>query len=195
MVSKKNGLVLTVIGIITILFTVGYITSCTRPIQEFPYSCNYVVCNNGGLCDSGKCKCPVGYEGKDCSVRTVDKFLGYWKVRATNIGSDTARLVGKDTVYTVQLKNSAAQTSFFINNFNNNINYSNVLCQLDSVNKNDFSIDTTMIQNMYYDHYRIRGGYGFIAKTDSISAIVFIRSLNSTVNWQNDTFKIQMVRL
>ncbi len=195
MVSKKSGLVITVIGILSFLLSVTYISSCTKPLEDNPWSCNYVVCNNGGRCDSAKCHCPVGYEGKDCSVVTVKKFYGLWRVTSKNIGSDTARYVGKDSVYTIEFKESATLTTFFIYNFNNNSTYNNVLCKLDSVTKNNFAIDTTMAQNMYYDHYRIRGGFGYLFDEDSVSALVFIRSLNSAVNWQNDTFSLKMRRL
>ncbi len=196
MVSKKSGLVISVIGVLALIFSVAYMSSCTRTPQEFPYSCNYVVCYNGGHCDSAKCKCPVGYEGKDCSVKTVDHFYGYWKLRTKNIGSDSLINIGKDSTYTVQLAATATFTTFFINNFNNNPNYSHVVCNLDSTHKTDFSIDTTSIQNMYYDHYRIRGGYGFyVPGKDSISALIYIRHLNSTSNWENDTFTVSMKKI
>jgi hypothetical protein len=203
MVSKKSGLMLSIVGILSIMVSVMYISSCTRPLQDNPYSCNYVVCYNGGHCDSARCKCPVGYEGTDCSIATVDRFYGYWQLTATNIGSDSVQNIGQDSTYVVELKNTATKTSFFINNFDNNLNYSHVVCTLDSMNANlpdsvnalYFDMDTTAIQNMYYDHYRIRGGSGYFQSPDSIFATVYIRHLNSTVNWQNDTFELKMRKL
>jgi hypothetical protein len=195
MVSKKSGLVITIVGVLSFLLSVTYISSCTKPLEDNPWSCNYVFCDNGGTCDSGRCLCPIGYEGSDCSKKSVAKFYGRWRVTATNIGSDTARLIGKDSVYDIEFKESASLTTFFIYNFNNNSNYNNVLCRVDSINKNDFAIDTTMAQNMFYDNYRIRGGFGFLYKDDSVDATVYIRSINSNVNWQNDTFRLKMRRL
>ncbi len=75
--------------------------SCTDP-------CGDVVCNNGGICDEGRCDCPEGfsgtnceinlcadcvngncttgdcvcnpgYEGDNCDVLSRDKFLGTWQ--------------------------------------------------------------------------------------------------------------------
>jgi len=188
MVSKKSGLVISVIAILSVVLSVTYISSCTKPLDSNPWSCNYVVCTNGGLCDSGKCVCPIGYEGKDCSVKTIKKFYGFWKARFTRIGSDSVQYVGKDTVFNMELKESATPTTFFIYNFFGNPNYSNILCRLDSINNNYFRIDTTAAQNMYYDHFRIRWGWGVLYGTDSIAGKVIIRSINSSVNWQNDTF-------
>ncbi len=194
MVSKKSGLVISAIGVLSFLFSVAYISSCTKPIAEFPYSCNGIVCNNGGHCDSAKCKCPVGYEGKFCDTKSVDKFFGFWKLTSTVIGSDSANCVGKDSVYTVELKETATPTTFFVYNFGGNPYYSELVCLLDSTYKNNFRIDTTSSINMVYDHYRIRGGWGFLYRPDSISAIVFIRRLNTTVNWQNDTMTLALVK-
>ncbi len=194
MVSKKSGLVATVLGILSIVFSATYISSCTKPLDEKPWTCNYVVCTNGGLCDSGKCVCPVGYEGKDCSVKTVKKFYGFWRSHFKFTGSDSANLVGKDSLFDMELKASATNTSFFIYSFFGNPNYSNVLCIVDSANTNYFRIDTTSAQTMYYDHFRIRGGWAVLYGTDSIAGSVWTRSINRSFNWQNDTFNFYLLK-
>lgn len=188
MVIKKSGLVITVLGILSVVLSVTYVSSCTKPLEDRPWSCNYVVCTNGGACDSGKCVCPVGFEGTDCSVKTVEKYYGHWTAHFKTIGSDSASQLGKDTVYPMELKASATYTTFFIYNFNNNKNYSNILCKVDSVRKEIFIIDSTMAQNMFYDQYRIKGGWGVMYRSDSIAGRVWTRSLNRSFNWQNDTF-------
>jgi hypothetical protein len=195
MVSKKSGLVLSAIGVLVFLFSVVYISSCTKPLQEFPYSCNGIVCQNGGACDSAKCVCPVGYEGKNCETKTVDKYFGFWKVKSKIIGTDSAKDKNKETTYTIELKATATPTTFFIYNFANNQYYGELVCILDTAHSNDFSIDTTGSLNMNYDHYQIRGGWGSLYNSDSISALVFIRRLNSTVNWQRDTMKLAMKKM
>ncbi len=195
MVSKKNGLVITVLGILSLFVSVIYISSCTRTPGEFPYSCSGVVCQNGGRCDSGKCVCPVGFEGTNCATGTVDKFIGYWKVTQIVLGSDSLSLVNTQTNYTLRMMPTATNTTFFLYNFNNNPAYSSLICRLDSNNKADFGIDTTSATNMIYDQFRIRNGYGFMYTNDSISMKVFVRRLNSTVNWQNDTLALGLKRL
>ncbi|MCF8449723.1 MAG: calcium-binding EGF-like domain-containing protein [Taibaiella sp.] len=195
MVSKKNGLFITVIGILSFLFSATYISSCTRPLEEFPYSCAGITCYNGGKCDSAKCICPVGYEGANCSKVTIEKFYGNWNVTSTNIGSDSIKNKGKKTVYNVRLRNTATLTTFFIENFANNSSYNTVLCKMDENNTNNFSIDTLSTLTMFYHNYRILRGFGRIHDNDSITAEVCVRSLNSTVNWQRDTFLLKMKRM
>lgn len=195
MISKKGGLVFTVAAVLTFLISVINISSCTRPLDENPYACNGVVCKNGGGCDSGRCKCPVGYEGSDCSIVSVNKYFGYWNVHATIIGSDSTKDIGDDSAFTVYLHSSSTKTTFFIDNFYGNQLYNNMVCILDSIHNYDFGIDTTSPLNMYYDHYRFRGGWGSLYGSDSISGLVFIKHLNSTVNWQVDTVRLSFKRL
>src|SRR5690242_8233152 len=40
--------------------------------------CKNVNCQNGGTCDNGTCNCTNGYEGTDCSVLSIQKFIGLW---------------------------------------------------------------------------------------------------------------------
>ncbi len=46
--------------------------------------CGSSVCANGGVCDNGKCNCPVGYEGKGCQTVARDAYLGNWTVYDTD---------------------------------------------------------------------------------------------------------------
>jgi cellobiose-specific phosphotransferase system component IIB len=45
-------------------------TSCEKD------SCLDLKCHNGGSCAEGFCRCPTGYEGTECEIKSVDKFLG-----------------------------------------------------------------------------------------------------------------------
>ncbi len=195
MVSKKSGLVLSVIGLVVFVFSLVYVSSCTKPLADYRYSCINVVCQNGGHCDSGRCTCPVGYEGGHCETRVVDHFYGTWKVHQRTVGSDSTNVVGKDSVYNLELMPTATPTTFFIYNFAGNQYYSELVCLLDSTFNNNFTIDTTSALNMAYDHYRIRGGYGKRYATDSIWARVYVRRLNYNVNWQRDTMELELYRL
>ena len=39
--------------------------------------CGKILCN-AGVCVSGKCACPTGYEGNNCELLWSDKFAGTW---------------------------------------------------------------------------------------------------------------------
>jgi hypothetical protein len=41
--------------------------------------CEKVYCINGGACHDGLCKCPVGFEGTTCELRSSDRFVGNYK--------------------------------------------------------------------------------------------------------------------
>lgn len=42
--------------------------------------CRDTNCQNGGICDDGRCDCPAGYEGDECQDRERDKFAGRYYV-------------------------------------------------------------------------------------------------------------------
>jgi len=195
MVSKKNSLVITLLAVVTLFVSVVYVSSCTKSPGEFPYSCSGVVCKNGGRCDSGRCVCPVGFEGADCGTGTVDKFIGYWRVNQKVVGSDSLNLVDSETVYTMQLMRTATNTTFFLYNLYDNPSYSSLVCKIDSIQRNDFGIDTAASSNMLYDQFRIRLGYGRMVSNESILIKLYVRRLNSTVNWQNDTLQLQLSKI
>lgn len=45
-------------------------TSCEQD------SCLDLKCRNGGACAEGFCRCPTGYEGTECEIKSADKFIG-----------------------------------------------------------------------------------------------------------------------
>lgn len=61
---------------ITIMSTVGIFlsvlyTSCTKD-NTTTDPCDNVTCLNGGVCVSGKCKCPTDYTGVNCEKRICE---------------------------------------------------------------------------------------------------------------------------
>jgi hypothetical protein len=38
--------------------------------------CTNVVCQNGGSCNGGVCRCPLGYENTQCQTLAVTRYLG-----------------------------------------------------------------------------------------------------------------------
>lgn len=194
MISKKGGIFLSVLGILSFVFSVVYISSCTRPIQQYPYTCAGVMCQNGGGCDSGHCVCPTGYEGATCGDVTVQKYYGVWKLHSVVTGSDSVKNINDDSLYVVELKNTSTLTTFFLLGFYNNPSYDLLTCRLDSLDNDVFTFDTTSAINMIYDHFRVRGGKCVMYSRDSISGYIWIRHLNESVNWQNDTLAITLTK-
>ena len=46
--------------------------------------CQNKVCQNGGICKSGKCDCADGYEGDDCGYTWNGAFEGQWRATYTD---------------------------------------------------------------------------------------------------------------
>lgn len=191
MIKKRNGVIVAAFSTVTALLSILYSTSCQKTKPDNPYKCNYVYCQNGGKCDSAKCKCPVGYEGSDCGTATKTKFLGVWSFRAYVQGSDSAKLVGTETVYDVDLRESGSNTTFMMHNFDNNQYYNNIICRIDSMDNAIFGFDTTNPLNMYYDHFRIRtGSWCRIQSAGQMVGRIIVQRVNATSNWQHDTLLI-----
>ncbi len=45
-------------------------TACEKDV------CNNVSCQNGGSCNMGVCRCPVGYENTQCQTKSITRYLG-----------------------------------------------------------------------------------------------------------------------
>lgn len=49
-----------------------FYSSCEKNV------CDNVTCFNGGSCSAGTCRCPTGWEGPECSIKSVDRFVGHY---------------------------------------------------------------------------------------------------------------------
>jgi len=199
MVNKKSSVIIAAIIGLFCFLSVVYISSCTKP--GIPVSCDGIVCNNGGFClvDSAtgkpapQCICPSGFEGSNCATASVTKYLGTWTVVQTNIGSDSAKAVGTDTVYSVTIERSATPTTFMIDGLCGDQNYNDIVCTIDSLNSSDFVLDSTSAFHMIFDHFKLtKNSYGVIIPGKEIDDTLYTRHLNSSINWVHDTFKIVM---
>ena len=168
--------------------------------------CDGVVCENGGYCLKGQCLCPTGYEDSACSSTTVSKYIGTWRVQQTIIGSDTAKLIGTDSIYYIDIKQSATSTAFFINNFLNNNEYNQVVCTINNTNSYTFYIDTTTNAAMRFASIHFWGGTGKITLgyfttgdrhpiLDTIVGGFVFKFINPRFNWQVDTMAWKLSRV
>lgn len=193
MLKRRSWTILTALSSILCFLSVAYF-SCTKPGSS--PSCNGVVCKNSGYCNRGHCVCPSGFEGSDCGTASVNKFIGTWDVTQITTASDVPSEIGKDSTYTVFLKNTSTPTTFFIDNFLGNPRYNSILCTLDSVNTNNFIVDTARDINMISEFVYIRsvssGNYN--ASNQRIYATLVIRHLTATHNWQLDTYSLTLKR-
>lgn len=59
-------------GVLTMgVFSTVIYSSCSKKDK-----CHDIVCKNGGSCNDGVCKCPLGYEGANCETASNAKFIG-----------------------------------------------------------------------------------------------------------------------
>ncbi|MBC7553369.1 MAG: hypothetical protein H7257_05275 [Taibaiella sp.] len=192
MLSKRSNIIIAVMGAVFSFLSVAYV-SCTK-VGTSP-SCNGVVCKNSGYCNRGQCVCPTGYEGTDCGVASVSKFIGAWDVKQLVTGSDTLSAIGRDSSYIVFLKNTATPTTFFIDNFLGNPHYNQLIGTIDSVNTGNFVLDTLRDINMQADKVFIRlNSKGSYNANGQITATVILRHLTPTYNWQVDTLALVLKR-
>ncbi len=191
MLNKRGSILIAAIGTILCFLSVSYM-SCTK-VGPSP-TCNGVICENGGYCDHGLCVCPNGFEGANCGTASVAKFLRTWDVKQTVTGSDSAYVIGKDSLYSMSFQVSATPTTFLIFGFLGDSYYNNVVCVLDSLNSNVFSLDTNRSVNMNFDHLVIEptSGGTYDPATSTINANLVIKHINHSSNWQRDTLTLKL---
>src|SRR5579871_4978211 len=86
------------------IFAAVVYMSCNRD------KCKTIVCAHGGVCNSGGCICPSGYEGSNCETVSRDKFLGNWSVFEKGSVTEQAQ-------YPVNIAQGPNITDVVINNF------------------------------------------------------------------------------
>ena len=105
MKAPFKTILISALAAFSVFSSITYI-SCNRD------KCKTIVCANGGVCNSGTCVCPSGYQGSNCETVTRDKFLGNWQVFEK--GSVT---LAAD--YSITIQKSTDITNVVIQNFYN----------------------------------------------------------------------------
>lgn len=95
--KKVRTILLT--GVLTMgVFSTVIYSSCSKKDK-----CDDIVCKNGGSCNDGVCKCPLGYEGVNCETASAAKFAGLWGATDNcNISNRT----GNDLKYQIIISQS-----------------------------------------------------------------------------------------
>ncbi|MBS1590128.1 MAG: calcium-binding EGF-like domain-containing protein [Bacteroidetes bacterium] len=105
MKSRFKLVVLSALSALTAFSTV-LVSSCKED------KCKSIVCAYGGVCSSGQCICPSGYEGTQCETITRKRYLGVWNVTEDGTYSSAAQ-------YAISLEAGANIAEVRIKNFRN----------------------------------------------------------------------------
>jgi hypothetical protein len=67
---KRWKLSLLTLSLVVFAFGVVLFSACEKD------PCTDLKCKNGSACTEGFCRCPTGYEGAECEIKTAMRFLG-----------------------------------------------------------------------------------------------------------------------
>jgi hypothetical protein len=92
-----------IIAISALIFSVLFLCTCRQdPKMPEPNPCAGITCENGGICNDGKCNCPAGFSGEHCETYYTEILAG--KYTSTNFNCGLFPLAG-DADITVNPEN------------------------------------------------------------------------------------------
>jgi hypothetical protein len=139
MKAPFKAILVSALATFSVFTSITYI-SCNRD------KCKSVVCGHGGVCNSGACVCPSGYEGSNCETETREKFLGTWRVFEKGTRTPANQ-------YAITIEKSSPQlTDVVITNF---YNYFHTSIKASVIG------DTLFIPNQQYEG-KLTFGVGYI---------------------------------
>lgn len=104
---KQLKVVFSTVAFFILVATGVVFNACTKD------PCAKMTCNNNGVCRDGRCKCPVGFEGPYCDIKTYEKFIGTYQGTYRCDGSVPLEkmiiIAPGDQPYTVSLYNVLLQ--------------------------------------------------------------------------------------
>ncbi|HET8574265.1 MAG TPA: calcium-binding EGF-like domain-containing protein [Edaphocola sp.] len=108
--KKVRTILLT--GVLTMgVFSTVIYSSCSKKDK-----CDGIVCKNGGSCDDGACKCPLGYEGANCETASANKFIGLFATKDNCPLVDSSR---GSLNYSVTINAGPSATQLYVLNMGN----------------------------------------------------------------------------
>lgn len=114
---KRKKSILTVALIASSAFLIGIIASCTKKTED-TNTCQ-TTCQNGGTCVDGSCKCPEGYEGVSCEIKSINKFTGVWSVTEDMSLGGTNDTLESGYFVSINAANNTTATELLVDNIAN----------------------------------------------------------------------------
>lgn len=140
----KNVRTILLTGVLTMgVFSTVIYSSCSKKDK-----CDDIVCKNGGTCNDGVCKCPLGFEGPNCETASNAKFIGTFSAKDNCPLVDSSRS-GLNYQMTISAGSSATEL-YVLNLGNAGLPPSDYLTAT-MTNKNELKIDAkTLSDNRTY---------------------------------------------
>jgi hypothetical protein len=159
----KKTFIYSITAILVTLFAFSSVTytSCSRKTEgDATYGCDTVTCQNMGVCSYGKCTCPAGYDGYDCSIVLAEKFVDTtWIVNEKVVKSSNILWIDTTAQYNIRTRAGYTPTSFFVDSIWGDRYKSNIICEIKS--PTTFEIGTFQPINNP-GGFKILGGFGKI---------------------------------
>jgi len=114
--TRKNS-ILTVALVAASVFSMGIIASCSKRTDDTP-NCK-TTCQNGGTCLDGSCKCPPGFEGSGCEIKSINKFTGVWSVTEDMSIGGTNDTLENGYFVSINAANNTTATELLVDNIAN----------------------------------------------------------------------------
>ena len=136
----KNLRTILLTGVLTMgVFSTVIYSSCSKKDK-----CEGIQCKNGGTCNDGVCKCPLGYEGANCETASKSKFLGSFTAHDNCPVPDTSRT---NTNYSVTITTGPTATQVYIINLGaSSTNPADALTG-NLISKNQIEIEPRVLSN------------------------------------------------
>jgi hypothetical protein len=193
----KKGYTYIIITVLIAVFGFSSVTytSCKRKAEgDATFGCDTIECKNAGVCSYGKCTCPSGYDGLDCSIALAEKFIDTsWRVRETVVKSSDIIWIGTTSEYNILTRSAYTATSFFIDSIWGDRYKGNILCEIKS--PTTFEIQPFQpINNNNPNTFRIISGFGSI-DTVGVDTILgtYYRYLADSAGARTDTVDFRII--
>lgn len=110
--------------IIQSLLLILFISSFIACAKKDP--CEDITCINGGICETGTCKCPVGYEGTTCEKESLPKAIKVTAIKflkipakksdGSNWDTDNTNPDVQPALYTIKSDNKTLDAAIWTSN-------------------------------------------------------------------------------
>lgn len=140
----KNVRTILLTGVLTMgVFSTVIYSSCSKKSK-----CDGIQCKNGGTCNDGVCKCPLGYEGANCEIASATKFIGSFSATDNCPLVDSSR---GSLHYSMTISAGSSATQLYVLNLGNSSLPPSDYLTATMTSKNELKIDPkTLSDNRTY---------------------------------------------